>query len=682
MRFEDFVIGRTEGEGAYQTARFELPVVKGNRPIEIIVRRFAPPPIYGGINAYLQWHLYRLSHQGLPHLVLDFAPRQSGGEWPSLRFSPKENAESIWAFNPQDWGRVQPLLGFVGALPTTGIAQLVHTAEILLNQESPLWPSICKLEAVVKNPHVLLHLYDKAFRESLVQSRLVGRPQGHKDFYALLDQKDFCARWTALFNEDNVFGRLYADPYFLRALSQNTAEVYRQPLAFCSLDLSHLPYVDAKWMAEGILIARIHEIISQRLLPLTPRPSQAESPIVEWGLHQADTIMDSALWSEGADFSLRETDVHAVLIDCDVPLVNWSKTLAHALQAAPGRPVGRIFIYAQCGARKSEASVPLPPIHDNVDAIAHAIIQLCRLKFGRDAELSAAEIRLQAKGLLVDDLEFKLPYSSLIGSMSALINPRQDSMSPQNSFEQLAMVAASNKGLLSSQSASQLSGAFPLGGLEDVWDYLPEELTNQVVITPPVQKSTYYNLTALTRSLRAPLTDEKDGKVSRTVSDHDKKQASASLPIAQPVPESRVATTRLSSPVASTGRPKLQEEAPTKKPTTTEILPQILGRVLSGVQDIRHFQVPDEKAFIIANDQLPDEERKLLTLDDLSEAINLIDPETFSVHVHSDRNDFAMWVEEVFDEKELAEALRKYPTPLRMMVSVEKFIRVSRTPVI
>ena len=93
----------------------------------------------------------------------------------------------------------------------------------------------------------------------------------------------------------------------------------------------------------------------------------------------------------------------------------------------------------------------------------------------------------------------------------------------------------------------------------------------------------------------------------------------------------------------------------------------------ANVTDKRHFAVPEDQAFVLSNGE------KLFTLDDLSEAINLIDPETFQAHVSADKNDFANWVEHVFGEEALAENLRKYPTPLRMMVSIEKFLRQSET---
>jgi hypothetical protein len=97
--------------------------------------------------------------------------------------------------------------------------------------------------------------------------------------------------------------------------------------------------------------------------------------------------------------------------------------------------------------------------------------------------------------------------------------------------------------------------------------------------------------------------------------------------------------------------------------------------LLEGVTDKRHFAVPKGQEFILANTTLPEEDKVLWSLDDLSEAINLIDPETFQKHVNEGKNDFANWVQHVFGEEELAEQLRKFPTPLRMMVSIEKFLR-------
>jgi hypothetical protein len=92
------------------------------------------------------------------------------------------------------------------------------------------------------------------------------------------------------------------------------------------------------------------------------------------------------------------------------------------------------------------------------------------------------------------------------------------------------------------------------------------------------------------------------------------------------------------------------------------------------VEDKRNWQVPDGQMFQLVSGQ------ELKSLDDLSEAINLIDPETFMHHVNAEKNDFAAWVDGVFAEHLLAEYLRRYPTPLRMMVHIEKFLRGGLTP--
>lgn len=89
----------------------------------------------------------------------------------------------------------------------------------------------------------------------------------------------------------------------------------------------------------------------------------------------------------------------------------------------------------------------------------------------------------------------------------------------------------------------------------------------------------------------------------------------------------------------------------------------------ADVEDRRHWRVPEGESFKLVNGQ------ELWSLDDLSEAINLIDPDTFMHHVNNEKNDFAAWVEHVFGEMELAQALRDHPTPLRMMVTIEKFLR-------
>ena len=91
--------------------------------------------------------------------------------------------------------------------------------------------------------------------------------------------------------------------------------------------------------------------------------------------------------------------------------------------------------------------------------------------------------------------------------------------------------------------------------------------------------------------------------------------------------------------------------------------------LLTNVDDKRNFRVGEDQAFVLSNGE------QLFTLDQLSEAINLIEPDVFRAHVNEQKNDFAAWVEGVFEEHSLAEQLRQHPTPLRMMVSIEKFLR-------
>jgi len=97
--------------------------------------------------------------------------------------------------------------------------------------------------------------------------------------------------------------------------------------------------------------------------------------------------------------------------------------------------------------------------------------------------------------------------------------------------------------------------------------------------------------------------------------------------------------------------------------------------ILDGIEDKRNFPVPEGSEFILDGPDYWGDDRVIKSLDDLFEVLNLIEPETLANHVDENRNDFAQWVEDVFGEKELAEQLRLPPTPLRMMITIEKFLR-------
>jgi len=102
--------------------------------------------------------------------------------------------------------------------------------------------------------------------------------------------------------------------------------------------------------------------------------------------------------------------------------------------------------------------------------------------------------------------------------------------------------------------------------------------------------------------------------------------------------------------------------------------------LLDSAADKRHCPVPKGQEFIIDNPNVSLKDRTLCSLDQLSEAISLIDLDTFQKHVNAEKNDFANWVEHVFGEKDLADRLRQFPTPLRMMVSIERFLRQAGQP--
>jgi hypothetical protein len=100
-------------------------------------------------------------------------------------------------------------------------------------------------------------------------------------------------------------------------------------------------------------------------------------------------------------------------------------------------------------------------------------------------------------------------------------------------------------------------------------------------------------------------------------------------------------------------------------------------RLLAGRDNSewRDFAVPPGHELVLhdANAQPP--VFTIRTLDDLSETINWISPAAFNEYVNEERNDLARWVEDVWGEHELGGKMRQFPTPLRTMVAIEKFLR-------
>ena len=91
-------------------------------------------------------------------------------------------------------------------------------------------------------------------------------------------------------------------------------------------------------------------------------------------------------------------------------------------------------------------------------------------------------------------------------------------------------------------------------------------------------------------------------------------------------------------------------------------------------EKLRYLRAPGDKVLTLVNGEV------IETIDDLAEAINKIDPDTFEAHVNPMQNDFADWVQQAFGVTVLADLLRRYPTPLRMLVHIEAFLRLDEVP--
>ena len=64
-------------------------------------------------------------------------------------------------------------------------------------------------------------------------------------------------------------------------------------------------------------------------------------------------------------------------------------------------------------------------------------------------------------------------------------------------------------------------------------------------------------------------------------------------------------------------------------------------------------EVTPDKYFVLCNGQT------VKNYTELAAILEDIGDDIYSYHVTSDRNDFANWIHDVFDEKELAESIRK-----------------------
>lgn len=85
---------------------------------------------------------------------------------------------------------------------------------------------------------------------------------------------------------------------------------------------------------------------------------------------------------------------------------------------------------------------------------------------------------------------------------------------------------------------------------------------------------------------------------------------------------------------------KQHKVSETSKPVQLTVVRKVLGRA------------PEEYGFVLADG------RKLNSVFDLMHALQDMEDEVFRHHVNDARNDFASWINDVFEEPELAEELK------------------------
>lgn len=78
-------------------------------------------------------------------------------------------------------------------------------------------------------------------------------------------------------------------------------------------------------------------------------------------------------------------------------------------------------------------------------------------------------------------------------------------------------------------------------------------------------------------------------------------------------------------------------------------------------------EAPIEKSFFLNDGRI------LRTLKDLKDALETMDDSTFYHHVTADRNDFANWVRDVFNQPELADKIAKAETQFAVKRAISLF---------
>ncbi len=71
---------------------------------------------------------------------------------------------------------------------------------------------------------------------------------------------------------------------------------------------------------------------------------------------------------------------------------------------------------------------------------------------------------------------------------------------------------------------------------------------------------------------------------------------------------------------------------------------------------MQSMEIPDEKKFFLCNGEV------VHNLPDLMERLKTMDEGVFQHHVNPERNDFANWIRDVFDNKKLARDVSRLKT--------------------
>ena len=110
------------------------------------------------------------------------------------------------------------------------------------------------------------------------------------------------------------------------------------------------------------------------------------------------------------------------------------------------------------------------------------------------------------------------------------------------------------------------------------------------------------------------------------------------------------------------------KKAPAKKKATKKTSKKKEEPIHVTIDRKVFVQAPEESHFYVGDGRI------LKTLHDLADAIDTISDDVFYRHVSDEHNDFANWVSDVFDERELAAELRKIQSKTETQIRVLKHL--------